>query len=907
MNNLRDFLSKYEPNEKDGRTNITSMNGQWGGKWYIPLDQYEIFLKLYYEAAKNGNLKLVEKKQDANEHFRLMVDFDISLEDINKYFKGKLPKGFLNLIIRYYEETLMSAFNLSMSDSKPIITCRMKPFGKMHLHWPNIIVNNTNSILIRNQVKLNLENELSGNWDKWLDSAIYTKTGIRLLGSMKPNEKRINRYYVFKNFNDNNEPEHPELLLKLEDIRDTSIRVLNPNSLLTPLTDKYIQLIDETEKSKIPLKIKLPQSSTTSTLAENQFLTTFQEAIIQEGFRRNWTTQHFTEEMLKAFSPGPIKIGLNNCYIMDNKQKIRCPFKGVEHKRDCGCHYHVMGPEGTRLKCRDELCYDKHWPADSPIPLSDDIKNYLYININCGTINNNPRIINQTVTNSTIESTKELDFWNDLHSIKFFNDEDKDKILLKALNGGESAMAELLRICCQDKFNHTKEEGWFYWNDVKWCRESNELVRFLYRQICPILSKVREAYKSLSSDKINHLKEKISEIDSIIKKMETRDYKQKIIFEAGWIFQEYSIANLVEILDTQPYLIGFPNGVYDIEKKEFRKARSMDYISITMPYEYFNDINSEVRDQLVSFLSSIMPNDDDRHYMLKLLSTGLLGYNPNELFHIFTGSGRNGKSKLTELIKLTFGEYYESISSTFLTAKATAPNQATPHLAVLRKKRLIIGSEPDQQFKLNASLIKSLSGNDEIVGRQLYGENKSFKPFFKIILLCNNIPEIDAVDKAVWTRCRCLSFPISFVHDPKLPNERKIDEQLSHKLPKFRLAFFQLLLEYYEIFKKEGLSMTPSMLQRTRDYQIASDIYLEWLTNRTTASESNVHTAVLYEDFVNWYHENYRGKKPISQSDFIKGLSVHKEIKRNTWANGCNKRGVERLSLINMLEIPQNF
>lgn len=907
MNNLKDFLSKYRPNKDPAKgfinvTNVTSMDGKWGGSWFIPNDVYAEFLQFYFEAAKNDSLKLVEKKKDANEHFRLMVDFDLSLEDIHTYFKGKLPQGFLNLVIKRYQETLMTAFNLTETDTKPIISCRMKPAGKMHLHWPTIIINNVNAILVRNEVKTNLEKEIPGNWDKWLDSAIYTQTGLRLLGSMKPNEKRFNRYFVFKNFNDNNEPEHPKLLLTLEDIQKTSIRVIDDTAVLNPLSEKFAQILSDKEKNKIVLDIKPKKYDNTCILAENQFLTSLQQAKIHEGFIKNWTTKHFSQEMLNAFSPGPIKVMTKNYYIMDNKDKIKCPFKGVEHKRPCSCHYHIMGPDGTKLRCRDELCQGKDWP-ESPIPISEDLKQFLYININCGTINNQ-NIINNTINNGMTESTNQLDFWNDLPFIKIFGDEDKDRILLKALNGGEAAMAELLRVCCQNKFNHTKEEGWFYWNDIKWCRESNDLVRFLYRQICPMLVKVREAYKSLGANKVEQVKDKICEIDSVLKKLETRDYKQKIISEAGWIFQEYSIANLSEILDTHPYLIGFPNGVYDIEKKEFRKAMTTDYISIVMAYEYDHKINTEIREQLNSFLSSIMPNNDDRHYMLKLLSTGLLGDNPSELFHIFTGSGRNGKSKLTELIKLTFGDYYESISSTFLTAKAMAPGQATPHLAVLRKKRLIIGSEPDQQFKLNASLIKSLSGNDEIVGRQLYGENKSFKPFFKIILLCNNIPEIDAVDKAVWTRCRCLSFPVSFVHDPKLPNERKIDEQLSHKLPNFRLAFFQLLLEYYELFKKEGLNMTPSMLQRTRDYQVASDIYLDWMTNRTEPSESHIHTAVLYEDFTNWYQENYRGKKPISQADFIKGLAVHKEIKRNIWANGSNKRGVEKLKLITLVDIP---
>jgi P4 family phage/plasmid primase-like protien len=898
MKSLKEFLDKYSVNKQQA-TNVTSMDGKWGGKWLVPKDKYDEFLRLYSEAVINNNLKLVEKKTNINEYFRFYADIDISEEDIAEYFKGNLPRGLLKMIINTYQEAVSVIFGLDISSAQAIITTRIKPSAKMHLHWPNIIVNNVHARLVRDYVIKNLDMKMKGNWTKWLDSAVYTCTGLRMLGSLKPSEKPVSRYYIFKGIDENNQAYDPHNTLTLDDIKTTSICVVDPNIALNALSETGKQLLNENEKGKKLIRV-IPKERNEGTNVSNEekSLTKIQQACIEEGFTRSWTTAHYPQDLLKYFSLGPIKVIGDNYYTMMNKNKLVCPIKGAPHNRECSCNYHVMGPDGTYLKCHDELCQGKRYP-NTPIPLADDIKQILYININNnGTINNT--VNNKMSGVKNLESTQQLDFWNDLEVIQVFNNKDKDLILLKALNGGEASMAELLKVCSSDRFNYTRESGWWYWNDVHWCKESSELVRFLYRGISPIISQARESYKFYKEDrKIEQIKEKISQIDIVLKKLETRDYKQKIIGEASWIFEEDSVKNLVDILDTNPYLIGFPNGVYDIHRKEFRAAKADDYVSIIMPYEYNSYVDNNAREQLENFLKSIMPDNDDRCYMLKLLSTGLLGSNPNELFHIFTGSGRNGKSKLTELIKLTLGEYYESISSSFLTAKISAPGQATPHLMALRKKRLIIGSEPDHQFKLNATLIKSLSGNDEIVGRQLYSETKSFRPFFKMILLCNNIPEIDSVDKAVWRRCRCLSFPTSFVLKPELPHEQLIDEQLSEKLSKWRLPFFQLLLEYYDLYKNEGLNMTPSMLERTRDYQVASDVYLEWLINRTETSDNNIHTANMYEDFNNWYHENYRGKKHISQADFVKGIGLHKEIKKSIRVNGIIKRGVEKLSLKN--------
>ena len=184
------------------------------------------------------------------------------------------------------------------------------------------------------------------------------------------------------------------------------------------------------------------------------------------------------------------------------------------------------------------------------------------------------------------------------------------------------------------------------------------------------------------------------------------------------------------------------------------------------------------------------------------------------------------------------------------------------------------------------------------MGRQLYGEQKTFRPFFKIILLCNNIPEIDAVDKAVWLRCRCLSFPTSFVLNPTAPNERKLDQYLSTKLPGWCLAFFHLLLKYFQIYMVEGLKMTPNMLERTGDYRVESDIYLRWLNERTVASDTASHICDLYEDFKRWHLINGSGTKLPNPSSFVKGLRLHKEVKKNVWLNHINKQGIEGLRLV---------
>ena len=90
---------------------------------------------------------------------------------------------------------------------------------------------------------------------------------------------------------------------------------------------------------------------------------------------------------------------------------------------------------------------------------------------------------------------------------------------------------------------------------------------------------------------------------------------------------------------------------------------------MTTGYNY-NENYTEHKDELMRFLEDILPDKLERDYMLRYLSTALVG-NTLELFTVMTNAngrvGRNGKSKLIELLGQTFGEYFASIKSQIFT------------------------------------------------------------------------------------------------------------------------------------------------------------------------------------------------------------------------------------------------
>ena len=98
---------------------------------------------------------------------------------------------------------------------------------------------------------------------------------------------------------------------------------------------------------------------------------------------------------------------------------------------------------------------------------------------------------------------------------------------------------------------------------------------------------------------------------------------------------------------------------------------------------------------------------------------------------------------------MTFGEYYYEPNAAIFTASDRNPSAACPEIANM--KRCIVASEPPdtegQTFKV--SKLKNWRGNDKITARNMYADPLTFRPQFGIILMMNDKPSLDKVDRAI--------------------------------------------------------------------------------------------------------------------------------------------------------------
>lgn len=314
---------------------------------------------------------------------------------------------------------------------------------------------------------------------------------------------------------------------------------------------------------------------------------------------------------------------------------------------------------------------------------------------------------------------------------------------------------------------------------------------------------------------------------NVASKLKDTRYKDYLLRECCEMFYHEKFE---EKLDSNPYLIGFPNGVYDLEAMEFREGRPDDFVSFNAGVEYIPfDRNCEPMKELLHFFEQVLPNKNVREYMLTTLASFLCGFTREERFHIWTGSGSNGKSKVVELFEQAFGEYTCKFPVTLLTGKRAASNAATSEIARAKGKRFAVLQEPSEGERLNIGIMKELTGGDRIQARSLFKEPIEFKPMFKLALLCNEKPTVPSDDGGTWRRIRVVDFTSKFVpYTPTQPNELPMDDSLPKKFEYWAPHLMALLIEYYRAYSVGRLTEPEEVLKCTREYQKDNDHYTDF-------------------------------------------------------------------------------
>ena len=522
-----------------------------------------------------------------------------------------------------------------------------------------------------------------------------------------------------------------------------------------------------------------------------------------------------------------------------------CPFYGDEHSESGNMYLEFTCPDKYSMKCHK--CVGKSFPCKHIKLKIADSKN----------------IFNTLIVNNYYNEEENLDF----EIVKIIEDEKLNKLVFDVLNcPSDRNYAKIVYFLYPDKYIYDVNT-WYEFKNHRWVKKIGENTKFLEKSIDEIINLLNKCVEYYKDDKktSSHIKKQIEKIgnDNTTHNI-TNFILKKFSYACSNIDINPEEGTFQKKMDKNPYLLGFTNGVYDFKKLEFRDGTPDDFISLTVGYAYVDKHTDKLND-IKKFFKDIQPEKEQREYLLTFLGSCLLGTQKDEIYTIFTGGTRNGKTTCMDLLSLILGnDYYETISSTFLTRPSPESGKPVPEILNLEFKRVVCTSENDANNSLNTGLIKGYTGGDQTGGRQLHSkEIIRFKPQFKLISLFNDIPNVDKLDAGFWSKCKVVNFPTTFVKNPKNKNELPIDKDLKEKLVEWKQDFMLLLIEYCKKYIKYGLIFPKSVEKQTEKYKNSVDCYENFINDCIEKDNSD---AISWKDlrfyFCNWYKENIDDRIP---------------------------------------------
>ena len=509
-----------------------------------------------------------------------------------------------------------------------------------------------------------------------------------------------------------------------------------------------------------------------------------------------------------------------------------------------------------------------------------------------------------------------LNYWNNIkidcangytiRSLYYWAKQDKKEEFIKILqdNNYYKYIGDKLNETDIVRYIKKIEPNKFIWSqDILYCYDGNKWV------LCDV-----EFHKFIGTVLYEHYLEliilyKIEDSDFIqikkkLNRLKTLSFKKDIVATSKEVFTN----NKIEF-DMNGSLIGFENGIYDLEKDEFRKYNYNDYITFTTKHNFYEKYDEKKMEEVKNFINSFMPDPEIQKLYLEILATGLEGRTLQK-FIIFNGSGGNGKSLMDEYMEFLLGDYaYTDCPSALLTEKQST--NGNPAKYKLNKKRFVCIKEPDEDVAFQNTIIKELTGGNKISGRNLNSNNTDIHLHITLIVEANSVPLLRAEPTdAELRRYIDLLFPYKFTD-----NEAEIDNVKCFKANNIfkthewknqhKNEMYHLLLKNYKDYKNNNydLKIPQKVRERTEAYLEKSFTIMNFF-NETYTITNNIEDFVKINDIIEDYKnsEDYKNlnkesKRKLSKDYFINFFKNNNKFSKHY----CERKRINGIDYRNII------
>jgi len=301
-----------------------------------------------------------------------------------------------------------------------------------------------------------------------------------------------------------------------------------------------------------------------------------------------------------------------------------------------------------------------------------------------------------------------------------------------------------------------------------------------------------------------------------------------------------------EKMDTDPWLVNCRNVTVDMRTGDTKPHDRADHITEMLDLDYDPAAKSP---DFESFLDRIFGGDAELiAYIQRAIGYSCCGDESEQVFFFCYGGGFNGKSTLLNAIGRVMGNYsYQVPPTAFMVdkQKGGGPDEA---IAGLKGKRFVIATELEDGQRLASSLIKRMTGGEELWCEKKFEHGHSFKPTHKLWLSGNHEPVITDTTNSIWNRLKKIPFTVEI---PEGERKKGYSEYLAKEHGPAILAW--IVAGCVAWYKNDDLGEPDAVKQAVAAYRDLQDILHEFL-NESCVMQRGVSMPQkdLYADYKRW-------------------------------------------------------
>jgi P4 family phage/plasmid primase-like protien len=900
---LYDFMFRYRAEKGIGKPQSHTMMGRPFGKYNIPDNKYDKFIDLYQRAVDtcDGQMYVVERPKEIS-HLIIDIDWNYGIDNMDRLYDIDTIKNILSELF----EIIASNFDVDVKKlpayvlEKELPSVETNKLGEqqfkdgIHIMFPDFITDVAGRYLVLHELEKSIEEK--GLFDdiphtntlhSIIDRCIVIDNGIVMFGSRKPDKQETKSY--------------PYELTHLFNSKLTEIKLAEEEycNLPTILSSRNC---DESEMTKLSKDVDKNLVNEVKNLYINKERKTTGDNIDADKNYDN--NEKIVDNDDKYSIRSKIDDELN---MTDDDVRITNKIHAIKNGGDVD-HKITIEEKNINLtkaliKILSKSRADDYMSWISVGWCLHNISDSLYgswIKFSKKSMNKFDEHRCKAVWRNARDigfGLPSLEIWAAKDNPKKYKQIKREFMcneLVYAESGTHYDIAKLIQVLYGHKYkcSSIKHKTLYEFQNHRWVEVDGGytldicISEQLTKEFISLMQYyIKGSFGNERFPRDDHNR-RTSKIEKIGDNLKCNGFKQSVMDQCYKLFYEKGFE---EKLDAKRHLLGFNNGVYDLEERVFRDGVPDDYITLSTGYDYkeFSPTDKKIL-EVCRFFDKLMPEEDMRTYVLSLISSYLDGFNRDQKFIIWTGFGSNGKSTAIELISMMLGEYFDELPITFLTRKQGSSSSATPELADKRGVRFVVLQEPEGDEQIYVGQMKNVTaGNDWVHCRPLYKDPIKFKPQFKMVLVCNKMPRIPSNDFGTWRRIRVTPWESRFLDlGEKIKNPMREffkDATLSEKMEDWKSAFSWLLINmYYVRYRNDGLKEPPKVTLETANYKKKNDVYMEYITDElelTLDRKDIIPINDIWSQFKAWYRETHVGNVP-QKLDFIEYLES-KGVRKN--------------------------